>query len=66
MYFDGENVIIGSLNLYDYSIINNREMGVLLKIYEFDNDGEKLETSKDFREEIKQIFNGSFFEQKIH
>lgn len=30
-YFTGIKVIIGSMNLYDYSIENNREMGILLK-----------------------------------
>ncbi|MGB5981422.1 MAG: phospholipase D-like domain-containing protein [Nonlabens sp.] len=64
MYYDGKQVIIGSLNLYDYSIANNREMGVLSNIWDFDDEDNEVMTSQNLRDEIQQIFNGSIFEKK--
>ena len=73
MYFDGEDVIIGSLNLYDFSIANNREMGVRLKSRRFyGGDNENIDyhdryynqwSTDDFLNEIQDIFNGSYIEK---
>jgi hypothetical protein len=76
-YYDGKNVIIGSLNLYDYSIENNREMGFLVDVksivrqgndakplnYSLHNEG-KINDTDTFLSEIQSIFNGSTIEKK--
>lgn len=64
-YFNEKNMIICSMNLYEYSELNNREMGVLLykenvdTLYEIDDPM----IFQDAIEEIQQIFNSSQFEK---
>jgi len=73
-YFNGDLIIIGSMNLYEYSEKNNREMGYIInclseenanEIYEVDCLSENLFTTvNDAIEEIKEIVNGSTIEKK--
>ena len=70
-YYNGNLLIIGSMNLYEYSQKNNREMGILLNKYEheeieFDgfglsNDDESVFT--DAINEIREIINGAHLEK---
>ena len=70
-YYNGNLLIIGSMNLYEYSQKNNREMGILLNKYEheeieFDgfglsNDDESVFT--DAIHEIREIINGAHLEK---
>ena len=52
-YFNEENMIIGSMNLYEFSEKNNREMGVLININEDDDVFLKA------KEEVNSIINSS-------
>lgn len=56
-YFNEDQMVITSLNLYDYSIKNNREMGVYIKREE----GEKL--FKDALTEANSIIQSSITEK---
>ena len=70
-YYNGNLLIIGSMNLYEYSQKNNREIGILLNKYEheeieFDgfglsNDDESVFT--DAIHEIREIINGAHLEK---
>jgi hypothetical protein len=68
-YYNGEQLILCSMNLYEYSEINNREMGTLFtkkRIYEnkvllVDSDFPPI--FQDAVEEIKEIINGSALEK---
>lgn len=75
-YFNGELLIVGSMNLYDYSEKNNREMGTLFSrnIIELEEENKKnsfeVFNSSDNRDifidsifEIKEIVNGSSIEK---
>ncbi len=67
-YFNEKYLIITSMNLYEYSEINNREMGVLFhrndleKNYNSSADTEQV--FKDAINEIRAIINSSQFEKK--
>jgi hypothetical protein len=64
-YYDGTSAIIGSLNLYDYSIANNREMGILIELQDLDYTLEdQYSNGDDLIKEIQDIFNGSRLEKK--
>jgi len=56
-YFNEEQMVITSLNLYDYSIKNNREMGVYIK----KSEDEKL--FNDAIAESNSIIQASFIER---
>jgi len=58
-YFNEEQMVITSLNLYDYSIKNNREMGVYIK----KSENEKL--FNDALSEADSIFQSSIIERII-
>lgn len=70
-YYNGDLLLICSMNLYDYSEKNNREMGVLLHL----NDIEENERSfgsyasdepiefLNAKKEIREIINGSTIER---
>lgn len=69
-YFNGQLLIVGSMNLYDYSEINNREMGVLIHHTSLNQKGEEDDWScgddkalfDDAITEIREIVNGSKIE----
>jgi hypothetical protein len=71
LYYNEKYLIICSMNLYDYSQRNNREMGVLFRRtdedatswsdYKFSKDDESI--FQDAIAEIKSIINGSEFEK---
>lgn len=70
-YYNERYLIIGSMNLYEYSELNNREMGVLLHRIDLDDETSKWHGGSDsdflFEEairEIQQIRNGSHMEKK--
>ncbi len=52
-YLNEYNAIIASMNLYDYSAINNREIGLLL------TSNDDKESYSDLSEEIKNIIENS-------
>ena len=54
-YANNEKMIITSLNLYDFSMINNKEMGVLIDR----NDQADKKTFDDAMNEVKFIFDNS-------
>ena len=56
-YFNENQMVITSLNLYDYSIKNNREMGVLIK------RGEDETLFKDAVAEAQSIIQSSLIEK---
>jgi phosphatidylserine/phosphatidylglycerophosphate/cardiolipin synthase-like enzyme len=58
-YYNEKYLIITSMNLYEYSQLNNREMGILLSKEE---DG--TEIFEEAIKEIRQIINGSNIERK--
>lgn len=58
-YYNGERLIISSMNMYEYSELNNREMGVLFN--RFDDDDNIFENAI---EEINAIINGSHIEKE--
>lgn len=59
-YYNGDLLIIGSMNLYEYSELNNREMGVLFK-----KEDDFSETAfDDAIAEINIILNASQIEKK--
>lgn len=71
-YFNGDLLIIGSMNLYDFSEKNNREMGVLFhrkeinsKFYEGRNQpiSDDIGIFDDAIEEMQDIINGSVLEK---
>ena len=73
LYYNEKYLIICSMNLYDYSQRNNREMGVLFRRtsedrinnwhdYKFGQDDESI--FEDTITEIKSIINGSEFEKE--
>ncbi len=67
-YYNEKYLLLTSMNMYEYSQLNNREMGVLLhreslhssNIYQRDDD----RTFEDAIQEIKAIINGSQLEKK--
>ena len=73
-YYNGDILIIGSMNLYEYSEKNNREMGYIInciseeeanEVYEVDYLTENMfSTIYEALGEIRQIINGSTFEKK--
>jgi phosphatidylserine/phosphatidylglycerophosphate/cardiolipin synthase-like enzyme len=61
-YYNESYLIITSMNLYEYSEKNNREMGILFeKKNNGFSDGERI--FKDALEEIKEIINGAYLEK---
>lgn len=65
-YFNEEMMVITSLNLYEYSIKNNREMGVLIKKEKDPNlyrDAVK-EVNSIIQDSIQDIKKDSFKEEK--
>ncbi len=55
-YYNGKYLIIGSMNLYEYSELNNREMGVLL--HRFHLEGEltnQFDSPKIFEDAVQDI-----------
>lgn len=68
-YYNGELIIISSMNLYEYSEKNNREMGILLHMNDIDRDGGWFFSSDDKRlfddaiSEIREIINGAHLEK---
>jgi hypothetical protein len=67
-YFNEKYLIITSMNLYEYSEINNREMGVLFHRNDLEkNFGSAADTEQVFKDainEIRAIINSSHFEKK--
>lgn len=63
-YLNEKYMILASINLYEYSEKNNREMGILLlkENEEFMNDDEAI--FEDAVAEIRAIINGSLLEKK--
>lgn len=57
-YLNEESIIIGSMNLYEHSEINNREMGILAYQDSFDTIYE------DAKEEIRDVIKASTIEKK--
>lgn len=70
-YFNGDLLILGSMNMYEYSEKNNREMGVLLhkeginENGDFDDlgDSDNYLVFEDAVEEIREITNGATLEK---
>jgi hypothetical protein len=65
-YYNEQYMIIGSMNLYEYSERNNREMGVLLHredLNEFRHDSDNQEIFEEAIHEIRTIINASSFEK---
>jgi len=62
-YYNGDLLIITSMNMYEYSELNNREMGILIHKEDFDNTfGSSGDDDTIFNEaidEIREILNGS-------
>lgn len=58
-YYNGIDLIIASMNMYEYSELNNREMGVL-----FNKLGDTDEIFEDAIAEINAIINGSQIEKE--
>ena len=71
-YYNEKYLIIGSMNLYEYSALNNREMAVLLHRVEVDGTRGKFNRSgrdsddifEDAIVEIKHIINGAHMEKQ--
>ena len=63
-FYNEHYLLIGSMNLYEYSEKNNREMGVLFR-GSANNDmrGDDPEVFEDALKEIVEIQNGAFFEK---
>lgn len=68
-YFNGELIVICSMNLYAYSEKNNREMGVLLHKNSLENEtgwdahSDNDELFHDAIHEIREIMNGANLEK---
>lgn len=68
-YYNEKYLIIGSMNLYEYSERNNREMGILLhkitikETPSFDNDTDDEAIFEDAIHEIRAIVTSSHFEK---
>lgn len=73
-YYNGDLLIIGSMNLYEYSEKNNREMGTIFSdLYEGEVEekynvdffqADEFHSIAEPLEEIRQIINGSTLEKK--
>jgi hypothetical protein len=69
-YFNGKYLIIGSMNLYEYSEKNNREMGVLLSPERIEDengrfsDSDRADVFKDAVLEIRTIMNAASLEKE--
>ena len=73
-YYNGDLLIIGSMNLYEYSEQNNREMGVIFSCSEDDTIEKKYDVDyfeyddllsiEEPLKEIRQIVNGATLEKK--
>lgn len=73
-YFNGDLLIIGSMNLYEYSEKNNREMGVIFSCLEDEHIEKKynvdyfeyddLLSIEEPLKEIREIVNGATLEKK--
>ena len=68
-YYNEKYMIVGSMNLYEYSEKNNREMGVLLHKVCIDNENgwgnvDDKQIFEDAINEIKIIINSSFSEKQ--
>ncbi|WP_417238769.1 phospholipase D-like domain-containing protein [Bizionia sp.] len=69
-YYNGDLLIIGSMNLYEYSEKNNREMGVLMHRYAIHEEEEDNKFNSDQKRnfddaisEIREIINGASLEK---
>lgn len=69
-YYNGDLLIIGSMNLYEYSEKNNREMGVLMHRYTINEEEEDNKFYSDHKRnfdnaisEIREIINGASLEK---
>lgn len=68
-YYNGELLILGSMNLYEYSEKNNREMGILFHRGEIEGEehvssfGDSVHIFYDAIDEIREIINGSTLEK---
>jgi hypothetical protein len=68
-YYNGELLLVSSMNLYEYSEKNNREMSILLHREDMDDsDGERSYSDNDkvfadAIDEIREIMNGSTIEK---
>lgn len=67
-YYNEKYLLIASMNLYEYSEKNNREMGVLMHNVNLDNPNEYYDGDdqifKEALSEIKSIIKSSEFEKK--
>ncbi len=70
-YYNGEMLLICSMNLYEYSEKNNREMGILLHMRDIEDPkmlfGGNSDREIEFlnaRKEIREIINGSTIEKR--
>lgn len=68
-YYNEKYLIVSSINLYEYSEKNNREMGILISKNSLNPDaiirnGDDEQVFKDVIDEIKEIMNGSHMEKK--
>lgn len=68
-YYNGELLIISSMNLYEYSELNNREMGILLHREDINIEDEKIDNDAkqifdDAILEIREIINSSQLERE--
>ncbi len=61
-YFNGDLLIISSMNLYDYSEKNNREMGTLF--FKWDTELDNTEKEIQYYSDDKEIFDDAVFEIK--
>lgn len=67
-FYNEKYLLIASMNLYEYSIKNNREMGVLIHWYELEESGRTIDSDASFLfedaiKEIKLIVNSSHMEK---
>ncbi|MWW23151.1 phospholipase D-like domain-containing protein [Algibacter lectus] len=69
-YYNGDLLIVGSMNLYEYSEKNNREMGMLMHRCDIDGDEKGFKIYNDDKEvfddgiqEIREIINGASLEK---
>jgi hypothetical protein len=64
-YYNGELLLVCSMNLYEYSEKNNREMGALLHLKDIENNERGFSSNDEeieflnAKKEIREIINGS-------
>ncbi|MGE4288932.1 MAG: phospholipase D family protein [Salinivirgaceae bacterium] len=56
-YLNENKAIVSSMNIYDYSMINNREMGILI------NNKVDRQVFNELREEVHSFFNASILQK---